>query len=148
MADARRQVPELQSTDLRAIPCGRILNALLWVLVYWQVGVSPILPVYLAFVSAMVALIFIDAEHMILPNVITYPLLVLSRFCPDNFPDRFPEKLLQRQTFAPGRLSRRPTWRSIVFLVPSSERLLVGTYGSSARSGRNCAVSMRWDSGT
>lgn len=59
-------------------PAVELLNALLWVLVYWQFGPSPILPVYLAFVSAMVALIFIDAEHMILPNVITYPLLVIA----------------------------------------------------------------------
>lgn len=32
----------------------------------------------LAFVSALVALIFIDAEHMILPNAITYPGIVFA----------------------------------------------------------------------
>ena len=56
-------------------PAVEILTALLFLLVFWQVGFNPFLPVALIFVSATVALIFIDAEHMILPNVITYPLL-------------------------------------------------------------------------
>jgi leader peptidase (prepilin peptidase)/N-methyltransferase len=59
-------------------PAVELLTALLFVLVYWQVGFDPILPVALIFISAMIALIFIDSEHMILPNVITYPLLVFS----------------------------------------------------------------------
>jgi leader peptidase (prepilin peptidase)/N-methyltransferase len=59
-------------------PAVELLTALLFLLVYWQVGPSAFLPVALIFVSAMVALIFIDAEHMILPNVITYPLLIFA----------------------------------------------------------------------
>ena len=39
---------------------------------------TPYLPVALAFVAAMLSLIFIDAEHMILPNVITYPMFVIA----------------------------------------------------------------------
>ncbi|MFN6964756.1 MAG: prepilin peptidase [Pyrinomonadaceae bacterium] len=54
------------------------LTAALFLLTYWKVGFEPMLPVALVFVSAMVALIFIDAEHMILPNVITYPLFVFA----------------------------------------------------------------------
>jgi leader peptidase (prepilin peptidase) / N-methyltransferase len=59
-------------------PAVELLTAFLFVLVYWQIGFNPFLPVTLVFVSAMVALIFIDSEHMILPNVITYPLFIFG----------------------------------------------------------------------
>lgn len=87
-------------------PAVELLTALLFVLVFWQIGFNSFLPVALIFVSAMVALVFIDAEHMILPNVITYPLFVLALatrlFFPlfltvEYFPDlfKFPFNLLQ-----------------------------------------------------
>ena len=41
-------------------------------------GLTLSLPFDLAFVAAVVALVFIDAEHMILPNVITYPGFALA----------------------------------------------------------------------
>ncbi|MEQ1923825.1 MAG: prepilin peptidase, partial [Pyrinomonadaceae bacterium] len=59
-------------------PAVELLTALVFCLVYWQIGPTPYLPVALAFVAAMLALIFIDAEHMILPNVITYPMFVIA----------------------------------------------------------------------
>ncbi len=59
-------------------PAVELLTALLYVLVYWQIGFNPYLAVGLVFVTTIVALIFIDAENMILPNVITYPLLVFA----------------------------------------------------------------------
>jgi len=59
-------------------PAVELLTALLFVLVFWQIGFNPFLPVGLIFAAAMIALIFIDAENMILPNVITYPLLVFA----------------------------------------------------------------------
>lgn len=59
-------------------PAVELLTALLWVLVYWQNGFNVFLPIALIFVTTLVTLIFIDAENMILPNVITYPLLVFS----------------------------------------------------------------------
>src|SRR5688500_12258239 len=43
-------------------PAVEFLTGLLYVLVYWQAGLTPMLPVYIIFVSAIVALIFIDAE--------------------------------------------------------------------------------------
>jgi leader peptidase (prepilin peptidase)/N-methyltransferase len=58
-------------------PAVELLTALVFILVYWQVQFTPFLPVCLAFAATMIALIFIDAEHMILPNVITYPLFVV-----------------------------------------------------------------------
>jgi leader peptidase (prepilin peptidase)/N-methyltransferase len=59
-------------------PVIELLTALLFMLTYWQIGWNAFLPVALVFVSTMIALIFIDADHMILPNVITYPLFVLA----------------------------------------------------------------------
>lgn len=59
-------------------PAIELLTALIFALTYWQIGWTPFLAVAFVFVSTMIALIFIDAEHMILPNVITYPLLVFA----------------------------------------------------------------------
>lgn len=57
-------------------PAVELLTAMVFMLTYWQIGFTVFLPVALVFVSTMIALLFIDAEHMILPNVITYPLFV------------------------------------------------------------------------
>ncbi len=56
-------------------PAVEILTAVLFLVVFAVVGLNFFLPVALTFSAIMLALIFIDAEHMILPNVITYPLL-------------------------------------------------------------------------
>jgi len=54
-------------------PAVEALTAGLFVLVTWHDGASFALPFDLAFTASIVALLFIDAEHMILPNAITYP---------------------------------------------------------------------------
>ena len=55
-------------------PAVELLTAALFALTYLlHSGLTLSLPFDLAFVAAIVALVFIDAEHMILPNVITYP---------------------------------------------------------------------------
>ena len=59
-------------------PAVELLTALLFALVFWQIGLNVFLPVALIFVTTVIALIFIDAENMILPNVITYPLLIFA----------------------------------------------------------------------
>lgn len=63
-----------------------VLTGLLFALVYWSVGFNAFLPVTLIFAAAIVSLVFIDAEHMILPNVITYPLLVFALLVRIVFP--------------------------------------------------------------
>jgi leader peptidase (prepilin peptidase)/N-methyltransferase len=97
-------------------PAVELLTAILFLLVYWHTGITPILPVYLVFVSAMVALIFIDAEHMILPNVITYPLLVLAIAVRIIFPLVFAENYFGDTTFAPATwLAGQPAWLISLF---------------------------------
>ena len=67
-------------------PAVELLTALVFLLVYWQIGFTAFLPVCLIFAASVVALIFIDAENMILPNVITYPLLVFALLVRFVFP--------------------------------------------------------------
>ncbi|HET6979923.1 MAG TPA: prepilin peptidase [Pyrinomonadaceae bacterium] len=59
-------------------PAVELLTAALFVGVAWHDGLSGALPFDLVFCSALLALVFIDAEHMILPNVITYPGIVFA----------------------------------------------------------------------
>lgn len=59
-------------------PAVEILTALLFVAVAWHDGINAALPFDLLFASALLALVFIDAEHMLLPNAITYPGIVFA----------------------------------------------------------------------
>jgi leader peptidase (prepilin peptidase) / N-methyltransferase len=59
-------------------PAVELMTGLLFVAVAWRQGPSLGLPFDLAFAAALVALVFIDAEHMLLPNVITYPGIVFA----------------------------------------------------------------------
>src|SRR5258707_3786316 len=59
-------------------PAVEALCALLFALVTWRDGLSFALPFDIAFAAAMLALVFIDAEHMILPNAITYPGIIFA----------------------------------------------------------------------
>ena len=59
-------------------PAVELLTALLFVAVTWHDGLTAALPFDLVFAAALMALVFIDAEHMILPNAITYPGIIFS----------------------------------------------------------------------
>lgn len=59
-------------------PLVEFTNALLWVLVAWQHGRTASTPLYAAFMSAMLVLIFIDARQRILPHGITVGGLILG----------------------------------------------------------------------
>jgi leader peptidase (prepilin peptidase)/N-methyltransferase len=67
-------------------PIVETLTALLFIAVALHDGVSFALPFDLAFVAALIALIFIDAEHMILPNAITYPGILFALISRVAFP--------------------------------------------------------------
>ncbi|HYG11307.1 MAG TPA: prepilin peptidase, partial [Pyrinomonadaceae bacterium] len=54
-------------------PAIEALTALLFGLVFLHDGLTLALPFDLVFVAALVSLVFIDAEHMLLPDVITLP---------------------------------------------------------------------------
>src|SRR6266542_614430 len=68
---ARRQRPKERQSALQRR--GSVRRYELWVAVAWHDGLTFALPFNLIFVTAIIALIFIDAEHMILPNAIPYP---------------------------------------------------------------------------
>ena len=59
-------------------PTVEALTAVLFAAVTWHDGLSFALAFDLAFAASMLALIFIDAEHMILPNAITYPGIIFA----------------------------------------------------------------------
>ncbi len=59
-------------------PAVELLTALVYAAIVWIDRVTIALPFDLVFVTAILALIFIDAEHMLLPNAITYPGMVVS----------------------------------------------------------------------
>lgn len=69
-------------------PAIEALTALLFGLVFLHDGLTLALPFDLIFAAALVALVFIDAEHMILPDVITLPglafALVVRAFVPNT----------------------------------------------------------------
>jgi len=92
-------------------PAVELLTALLFVLTYWQIGLTVMLPVALVFVSAMIALLFIDAKHMILPNVITYPLFAFALLIRIVFPLVFVGHTFSDMAFSPvNQLTGYPAW--------------------------------------
>lgn len=106
-------------------PAVELMTALLFLLVYWQIGFTAFLPVCLVFAASIVALVFIDAEHMILPNVITYPLLVFALVVRFVFPLVFQTDFFSDvKSFPLNRLEDYPVW--LVSLVGAFLGGLVG----------------------
>jgi leader peptidase (prepilin peptidase)/N-methyltransferase len=128
-------------------PAVELLTALLFMLTYRQIGFSAFLPVCLVFTAAIVALIFIDAEHMILPNVITYPLLAFALLVRGDFSLFFGESFFSRfQIFPLIQFQNYPAW-----LVSLIARFLGGLIGGGSsvagrpRFGKRCGALTRWD---
>ena len=106
-------------------PAVELLHALLYVLVFWQIGFNPFLPVALVFTSAIVSLIFIDAEHMILPDVINYPLLGFALIVRLAFAFAFGKAYFSDLNFFPlVQMENLPVW--LVSLVGALLGGLVG----------------------
>jgi leader peptidase (prepilin peptidase)/N-methyltransferase len=59
-------------------PLTEMLTGILYALLFWREGLNLLLPFSLFFGAAIVALIFIDAEHMYLPDAINFPCLLLA----------------------------------------------------------------------
>lgn len=109
----------------RQYPAVELLTALVFVLTAWVIGWTAFLIVALVFVTAMVALVFIDAEHMILPNVITYPLLIFALVVRFIFPLLFPGFVFSDMTHSPiNSFAGQPAW--VVSLAGALFGALVG----------------------
>lgn len=92
-------------------PAVELLTAVVFAVVYWQVGFTPYLGVALAFSAAMISLVFIDAEHMILPNVITYPMFVIALIVRVVFPIAFSGNYYSDTAHGPiSMLQGWPAW--------------------------------------
>ena len=92
-------------------PAVELLTACVFMLIFWRIGLTPYLPVALAFAAAMIALVFIDAEHMILPNVITYPMFIIALIVRVTFPLAFDGSYFSDTAFAPiASLAGYPAW--------------------------------------
>ena len=101
-------------------PAVELLTAALFGLTFWfRSGATLSLPFDLIFVAAIVALIFIDAEHMILPNVITYPGIALALLARVLVPNLYGLHFLTE-----GPLAGWPDWA--VSLVGAAAGALLG----------------------
>jgi leader peptidase (prepilin peptidase)/N-methyltransferase len=59
-------------------PLVELLTGFLFLFTYLKFGFSVQLFIYLLLISALIAITFIDYKYMIIPNKITYPLIVIS----------------------------------------------------------------------
>ena len=110
-------------------PAVEFLTGLLFVLTFWQIGLTAFLPIAFIFVPVMVSLIFIDAEHMILPNVITYPLLVFALLVRIAFPLIFGSAIFfsDLSHYPMTLMHSQPTW-----LVSLAGAILGGLVGGGS----------------
>ena len=92
-------------------PAVEALTGIVFLIVFWQMGLTAILPVYFIFAAVIVSLVFIDAEHMILPNVITYPLFVFAIMVRIVYPLVFQNNYFSDVSFTPlTAMAGYPGW--------------------------------------
>ncbi|MEW6362040.1 MAG: prepilin peptidase [Pyrinomonadaceae bacterium] len=117
-------------------PAVELLNAVLWLGIYLYAGFSPILPVLLVFASVMIALMHIDAEHMILPNVITYPFFFFVMAA----------RLFIPAFFGIGMFPDDTIWPSYLLLNygQTAASLVLATFGAIAGGGSLWLVGEIW----
>lgn len=109
-------------------PAVEFSTAVLFLIIASQIGFTYFLPIGLLFSASVLALIFIDAEHMILPNVITYPLLVFSLIVRITFPLFFTAAYFSDLNVFPLMLmTDSPVW-----LVSLSGAVLGGLVGGGS----------------
>lgn len=106
-------------------PAVELLTGLTFLLVYSQIGFNAFLPACLIFAAIMLSLIFIDAEHMILPNVITYPLLVFALLVRIIYPIFFREDFFTDLSRFPATyFAGNPDW--LLSLISAALGAIVG----------------------
>lgn len=106
-------------------PIVEALTALLFVAVTLHDGTSFALPFDLVFGAAIITLIFIDTEHMLLPNAITYPGIVFALVARLAIPYLVgPPHFDDLPSLMNGLLNGRPVWQ--VSLAGSAIGALTG----------------------
>ncbi len=106
-------------------PAVEALTGVIFAIVFWQIGLNAFLPVAFIFAATMVSLIFIDAGHMILPNVITYPLFIFAIFVRLIYPIIFGTEYFSDMAFAPATwMAGSPTW--LISLASAAVGALAG----------------------
>ena len=81
--------------------------------VYWRGGLTFVIIFDLVFVTGLIALIFIDAEHMLLPNAITYPGILFAVIARLALPYLVgPSAFEDLPSLASGLFSNWPLWAS------------------------------------
>jgi leader peptidase (prepilin peptidase)/N-methyltransferase len=106
-------------------PAVELLTALAFTLTYFALGFTAFLPIGLIFSATMIALIFIDAENMILPDVINFPLLGLALLVRAVYPIFFGNLYFPDLTHSPlTMLNNLPLW--LVSLIGAIFGGLVG----------------------
>ena len=97
-------------------PIVEAITGVLFLAVFRHDGFNPLLPFDLAFVCAIIALMFIDAEHMILPNLINYPGLLLALIARIALPLITGMTLFDDLQHAPlANLDSQPIWLISIF---------------------------------
>jgi len=92
-------------------PAVEALTGSVFLLVFLQIGFTAFLPVAFIFAAVMISLIFIDAEHMILPNAITYPFLLFALAVRLLYPPIFGAAFFSDMSFAPATwMAGYPSW--------------------------------------
>ena len=86
-------------------PAVELLTAVIFTLTALHTGLTLALPFDLLFVAALLALIFIDAEHMILPDRITYPGMLFALVARAVVPNLYGVELITG-----GALAGWPAW--------------------------------------
>jgi len=92
-------------------PAVEALTGVVFAIVFAQIGLNAFLPVAFVFAAVMISLIFIDAGHMILPNVITYPLLIFALLVRFVYPLIFGTEYFSDMAYAPATwMAGYPSW--------------------------------------
>jgi leader peptidase (prepilin peptidase)/N-methyltransferase len=113
------------------------VTASLFLVAFLKLGLSPFLLPALVLICATIALIFIDAEHMILPTVITYPMIIVALISRILFALFFADNFFSDLKYFPAeQISHYPVWFS---------SLLSGIFGSLVGGGFLWITGQLWE---
>ncbi|HXF42535.1 MAG TPA: prepilin peptidase [Pyrinomonadaceae bacterium] len=113
-----------------------IANGVLWLMLAWRFGPTASLILGCVFCSVLLVLAFIDAQHMILPDVITFPLFffaIFSRLLNSIFG---PFEIFQDQQYWPAN--------QLNFMPPIAVNLVIAFLGALIGAGILWAFAALW----